>query len=141
MGRESSVRRALGEEIRRQREARKWTLQQLCDAAAERGVEVSSVTLHRVEHGKTMLPFDAAQQVFSLLGLPLGYVEEIIHAARRREGVDLTDRSFEALLEEGCRLGDCGDYAAAARLFESAHDRLILSASEGGVDGWEERLH
>ncbi|HHN74508.1 MAG TPA: XRE family transcriptional regulator, partial [Acidobacteria bacterium] len=131
-GVQKEIGKALGGRLKTLRLAHGLTLQALSSRLEDQGVEVSEATLHRAEKGTCMLRLDTARAVFNYLGVSLGYVDEIIAEAQIREEVDLTNRSFEDLMDEGRENGEYGDYQRAVQLFHAAQERLALEAETAG---------
>ncbi len=124
--RPDTLRSSIGAHLRRTRQALGWTLDDVVDRVARDGLRLSRSTLHRIETGKTSLPVDAVASLSRVMGLSLGYLEDVIRASETREFIDTGDATFESLLDRGLSLASSGDAPRALRLFEAALDRSRL---------------
>ena len=134
------VRQALGDHLRRMRSSHGWTLRELAERVTRNGVEASASRLNRFENGETMPSLDLAEAVFRTLGVPLDYVQEIMRGSQARSKVDLSDSTFEALIEEGKRKQSLGLFNDALARFEAAYDYLLLREDGAKLDDLAEIL-
>jgi len=132
-----SIRRSVGEHLRRVRETLGWTLREVVKRTEVQGTQISESTLSRLERGDTSVPFEELIAICRVLGTPLALIEEVIRSAQSRTDIDLTGRTFENLLAEGMGFAQKGAIQRALACFEAAHDLLLL---EGAAERRADRL-
>ncbi|UCF66151.1 MAG: helix-turn-helix domain-containing protein [Acidobacteriota bacterium] len=120
------VRRHVGQHLRRTRHALGWTLEDVTTRLAHDGVRLSRSTLHRIETGRTVLALETVSALCRVMGVPFGYLEEIVRSAAAQREIDLTGYRFEELIAQGHALGARGRVALALQHFEAAHDWVLL---------------
>lgn len=101
-------------------------MRELAERVREEGVEATATRVNRVELGQTMPPLDFAEALFWSVGAPLDTIQEIIRSTKARKKVDVSDASFEELIEQGKQKRNLGLFRDAVSLFEAAHDILLL---------------
>lgn len=138
--REAALRRAVGARLRSLRQGLGWTLDDLVRRSAKDGVRLSRSTLHRMELGSSVLPFDTVAVVAHAMGTSLVQLEAVIRAACAGTARDAEGLTLAEIIQSAASHGAAGRIDHALALYEVAYERLIRGESTPSPDSLERVL-